>query len=447
MNDAGRLRREDVRRAQAHRATARLRAAPGGAWARLRLFALIAGPGVLVFLGENDAPSMLSYAATGAGFGIGFFLPFVAATFALGFVVQEMAARIGAVTSHGHAELIFDRFGPFWGRFAMGDLLVGNFLTLITEFIGIRAGLGFFGIPAAVAVGASVALVMLAAATARYATWERITLALALGNAVFVPVALLSHPDWGAVGRALATWSPLPGGLKPDTVTLMVANIGATVTPWMLFFQQGAVADKGLEARDIGAARWDTAIGSVLAALFGLAAIIATAPLFAHGISAQDWQAAQFAQAIEPYVGHVGAALFALGIFEAGLVAAIAISTSSAYAFAEVLRAPHSLNAPWSEGWVFYAVLAGSSALAAGVVLTPEMPLEQVVIIVNVIAVLAMPPALLFLLLIANDTEVMGPHRNGRGWNIAGVGVTVFLILVGLGYAANVLVPGVLGRL
>ena len=436
---------EDVRRARGRVAVARLRAGRGGLAARLRVFALLVGPGILVFLGENDAPSMLSYAATGAGYGIGFFLPFVAATFALGFIVQEMAARVGAVTSHGHAELIFDRFGSFWGRFAMADLLVGNFLTLITEFIGVRAGLGFFGVPPAAAVGAAVVLVLFAAATARYATWERITLGLALCNAVFVPVALLSHPDWGAVGRAMATWSPLPGGLRPDTVTLMVSNIGATVTPWMLFFQQGAVADKGLEARDIGAARWDTAIGSAVAALFGLAAIIATAPLFAHGISAQNWQAAQFAEAIEPYVGHAGAALFALGIFEAGAVAAIAISTSSAYAFAEVMRVPHSLNAPLREGWVFYAVLAGSAGLAGLIVLAPGMPLQEVVIIVNVVAVLAMPPALLFLLLIANDAEVMGPYRNAAGWNVAGIGVTAFLILVGLAYAANVLFPSLLG--
>jgi Mn2+/Fe2+ NRAMP family transporter len=436
---------EDIRRARGRLAVARLRSEPGGLVARLRLFALLVGPGILVFLGENDAPSMLSYAATGAGYGIGFFLPFVTVTFALGFIVQEMAARVGAVTNHGHAELIFDRFGSFWGRFAMADLLVGNFLTLITEFIGVRAGLGFFGVPPGAAVGAAVALVLFAAATARYATWERITLGLALCNAVFVPVALLSHPDWGAVGRAMATWEPLPGGLRPDTVTLMVSNIGATVTPWMLFFQQGAVADKGLEARDIGAARWDTAIGSAVAALFGIAAIIATAPLFAHGISAQNWQAAQFAEAIEPYVGHTGAALFALGIFEAGAVAAITISTSSAYAFAEVMRAPHSLNAPLREGWMFYAVLAGSAGLAGAVVLAPGVPLEQVVIIVNVIAVLAMPPALLFLLLIANDAEVMGPYRNAAGWNVAGIGVTVFLILVGLAYAANVLFPSLLG--
>ncbi len=436
---------EDLDRARDQMALDRLRSGPGFASGRLRLFWLVAGPGVLVFLGENDAPSMLSYAATGATYGIGFFLPFVLLTFVVGFVVQEMAARVGAVTNHGLAELIFARFGPFWGRFALTDLLIGNFLTLVTEFIGIRAGLGFFGIPPTVAVAGAVLVVVLVAMTSRYRTWERIALGLALGNVLFVPVALLAHPDWRAVGRSFLTWAPLHGGLKPDAVTLMVADIGATVTPWMLFFQSGAVADKGLQAHDIQGARVDTALGSIVAALFGIAAIIATVPLFAHGISAHNFQAVQFAEALEPYVGHTGAALFALGIFEAGLVAAITISTSSAYAFGEVLGRPHSLNAPLREAKLFYAVLLGSAALAGGIVLVPGIPLESVVIIVNVIATLAMPPALLFLILLANDAEVMGPWRNGLGWNIAGVAVTVFLVLSGVGYGISVLFPHILG--
>ena len=147
---------------------------------RLRVLWLLAGPGVLVFLGENDAPSMLSYAATGAQYGIGFFLPFVAVTFLVGFVVQEMAGRIGAVSGAGHAALIFSRFGRFWGGFAMLDLIAGNLLTLVAEFIGIRAGLGFFGVPPALAVGAAtLAVIVGAACTHRYWTWERIALGLA----------------------------------------------------------------------------------------------------------------------------------------------------------------------------------------------------------------------------------------------------------------------------
>ncbi len=406
---------------------------------------LIVGPGVLVFLGENDAPSMLSYAASGASYGIGFFLPFVLATFVIGFFVQEMVVRVGAATGCGHAELIFARFGSFWGRFAMADLFVGNLLTLVTEFIGVRAGFGFFGIPPVVSVGGCIVVIALMASSHRYWTWERIALGLALLNALFVPVALMTHPDWGAVGHAFLTWGPLPGGLKPDTVTLMVSNIGATVTPWMLFFQQGAVVDKGLRPADVGGARLDTLLGAGLAAVFGIAAIIATAPLFAHGISASNFEAAQFAEGLRPYVGYAGAALFALGIAEAGLVAAVTISTSSAYAFGEVMRGAHSLNTPMREGGWFYAVLLGSAMLAGAVVLVPGMPLESIVLIVNVIATLAMPPALLFLILIANDAQVMGRHRNGLGWNIVGIGITVFLVLTGFAYGATVLFPHLLG--
>ena len=132
-------------------------------------------------------------------------------------VVQEMTVRLGAATHRGHAELIFDRFGPFWGWFSMIDLMVGNFLTLITEFIAIRAGLGFFGVPPWVAVlGRAWWCSIVALMTHRYWTWERITLAAAMFNLIFVPVALLTHPHWHAIGHALVTWKPLPGGLNQD---------------------------------------------------------------------------------------------------------------------------------------------------------------------------------------------------------------------------------------
>lgn len=406
-----------------------------------RLLWLLLGPGILAFLGENDAPSMLSYAATGAQFGIGFFLPFVAFTFLLGFIVQEMAARIGAATGQGHAALIFARFGRFWGGFAMLDLMAGNFLTLVTEFIGIRAGLGFFGVPPWAAVAGSILVIGFAISTSRYRRWERITMALALGNAVFVPAALLAHPDLPAIGHAFATWAPLPGGFRPGTITLMIADIGATVTPWMLFFQQGAVVDKGLTPRELSGARADTMIGAILAAAFGIAAIIATAPLFAHGISTANFQAAQFAEALEPYIGHPGASLFAIGIFEAGLVAAITISTSSAYAFGEVTGSTHGLNSSITDGWRFYLVLLGGAGAAGALTLIPGAPLEEIVILVNVVATLAMPPALLFLIVLANDPEVMGEYRNGFWWNAAAIGVTAFMIASGLAYAVTVLFP------
>ena len=321
-------------------------------FSRLRLIWLLVGPGILVMLGENDGPSMLSYAATGAKFGIGFFLPFIVLTFAMAVVVQEMTVRLGAATHRGHAELIFERFGPFWGWFSMIDLGVGNFLTLITEFIAIRAGLGFFGVPPWVAVAAALALLYTALMTHRYWTWERITLAVAVFNLVFIPVALLSNPDWHSVGHAFASWKPLPGGLNKDTLIIVLADIGATVTPWMLFFQQSATVDKGLTKGDVRFGRLDTVLGAALAAAAAVATVIATTPLFTHHMSAENFQAAEFAQALRPLIGRLGASLFALGIVEAGLVACVTISISSAYAYGEVASRPHSLNLPMSQGKV-----------------------------------------------------------------------------------------------
>ncbi|RIV18555.1 hypothetical protein D2Q93_13970 [Alicyclobacillaceae bacterium I2511] len=406
-----------------------------------KLLWLLIGPGVLVMLGENDAPSMLSYAATGSQFGIGFFLPFIFLTFAMAYVAQEITVRLGAVSQAGHAELIYRRFGRFWGNFAMIDLFFTNFLTLLTEFVGIVAGAGFFGIPDYYAVSGGLIVIFLAFMFRRYWSWERMVLGLALFNLVFIPVALLSHPNWNSVVYSLFTFRPLPSGFGSQTIVLLLADIGATITPWMLFFQQGAITDKGLSIRDLKQGRIDTALGAGLAALAAMATVVATAPLFVHHMDASQFGAAQFAQAIEPYVGHVGATLFALGILEAGLVAATTISTSSAYTFGEVRRKAHSLNLPFREAKPFYFTLFAVLVLAGGIVVLPGFPLELVVIIVNVIAVLTMPPAIGFLLILANDKEIMNRHANTLTLNILGIGVGVFISLAGIIYALTVIFP------
>jgi len=418
-----------------------------GSWlSRLRLLWLLVGPGILVMLGENDGPSMLSYAATGAKFGIGFFLPFIILTFVMAIVVQEMTVRLGAATHRGHAELIFERFGPFWGWFSMVDLSVGNFLTLITEFIAIRAGLGFFGVPPWAAVLAALALLYTALMTHRYWTWERITLAIAALNLVFVPVALMSKPDWHSVGYALANWKPMPG-MNKDTLLIVLADIGATVTPWMLFFQQSATVDKGMTKRDVSFGRFDTVLGAALAATAAVATVIATTPLFTHHMSAENFQAAQFAQALQPLIGRIGASLFALGIVEAGMVACVTISISSAYAFGEVAAKPHSLNLPVRQGKAFYSVLYLLAALAALIVLIPGLPLVYVVLVVNVIAVLAMPPALVFLFLLVNDRELMNGVVSPRWANALATAVVLFLTGAGVLFGISVIAPNLFAAL
>jgi Mn2+/Fe2+ NRAMP family transporter len=431
---------EDLERAEDRSRVASARS-QRGPFSNFRLLWLLIGPGILVMLGENDGPSMLSYAATGARFGVGFFLPFIMLTFVMAVVVQEMTVRLGAATHRGHAELIFARFGPFWGWFSMIDLGLGNFLTLIAEFIAIRAGLSFFGIPPWIAVPGAVLLLLLALLTHRYWTWERITLAIAVFNLVFIPLALLARPDWHSVGRAMVSWKPLTGGMSNAALLIILSNIGATVTPWMLFFQQSATVDKGLTRRDIRFGRIDTLLGAALAAGAAISVVLLTAPLMNRGMSVQNFQAAEFAQALQPVIGRLGAALFSLGMVEAGLVAAITISASTAYAFGEVVRKPHSLNLRMREGKAFYAVLFLCVAVAAAVALIPGLPLVSVILVVNVVAVLAMPPALLFLFMLANDREIMGDLVSPRWANMLTATVVVLLIGAGLLYGISVVAP------
>jgi Mn2+/Fe2+ NRAMP family transporter len=413
-----------------------------GFFSRARLLWLLVGPGVLVMLGENDGPSMLSYAATGAKFGVGFFIPFVALTFCMAIVVQEMTVRLGAATHRGHAELIFERFGPFWGWFSMIDLGIGNFLTLITEFIAIRAGLGYFGVRPWLAILVALVILYAALMSHRYWTWERITLAAAVFNLIFIPVALMAHPNWPAVGHAVITWQPLPGFNK-DVLLIVLADIGATVTPWMLFFQQSATVDKGMTTKDIRFGRIDTVLGAALATAAAVATILATAPLFAHQMTAGNFQAAEFAQALEPLIGQFGASLFALGMVEAGIVASITISTSSAYAFGEVTHKPHSLNLPLGQGKSFYSVLTLCAVAAAAIVLIPGLPLVYVVLLVNVVAVLAMPPALVFLFMLVNDKEIMGGLVSPPWANVLASAVVFILTAAGVLFGISVIAPNI----
>lgn len=438
---------EDIHRAKdrvrVH--NARFRTSP---FRRFLLLFFLIGPGILVMLGENDGPSMLSYAATGATYGIGFFIPFIVLTFGMAYVVQELTVRLAAATQRGHAELIFERFGPFWGRFAMIDLAIGNFLTLVVEFIAIQAGLGFFGIPVPIAVGIGLLLSIIVMLSRRFWTWERITLGLAIFNCLFIPVALLTHPNPIQIGHALLTWNPFPsGGINLTLLLFIMSNIGATVTPWMLFFQQSALKDKGITPKDIPYAKVDTAIGAILAAVFAVAALVATSVLFTHHVDTSSFSngpfaAAQFAQAIQPFVGKVGATIFALAILESGLVAVITISSSSAYAFGEVTSSAHSLNRSVKEAWGFYTVMIGGAVLAGLIVIIPHAPLTLIVLVVNVIATLAMPPALIFLILLVNDRKVMGNYVNTRFDNFLSVGVTLFLVLAGIVWGTVTILTG-----
>ncbi len=415
---------------------------------RFSLFLYLLGPGIIVMLAENDGPSMLSYATTGATYGIGFFVPFILLTFAMAFVVQELTARLAIATNCGHARLIFERYGPFWGRFALGDLVIGNALTLVAEFIAICAGARYFGIAPLAAVAGTFAIVVASFTLGRYRLWERVVIGLALGNCIFIPAAFFAHADPRAVIGSLASLGlPPVNGHPAMFLTLIMATIGATVTPWMIFFQQSAVVDKGLTRADLGQARIDTGLGAVIAAVAAIATLCAAAPLFLHHIDPANLSSgADFASALRPYLGNVGSTLFALGMIEAGLVAVITIATSSAYAIGDVSHRGASLNLEFADARLFYLTAMVSVAIAAAVVLIPGAPLLAITLTVNVIATLLMPPALLFLLLLINDRELVGDMANGVWENFAGITVIVLVAAAGAVYGFMTAFPQLLPK-
>jgi Mn2+/Fe2+ NRAMP family transporter len=248
---------------------------------RWQLLWLLAGPGILAMLGENDGPSMIAYAWDGAQYGLGSFVPLVPALFALAFVAQEMCMRVGAVTHRGFGALVLQRYGRVWGWFGAADLVLTNLVTLVAEFVAIRVGLAYFHLGSGVAVALGLALVAFTLSGGRYWRWERVVLGLALFNGLFLVAAILVKPHVGAVVSSFG-FRPLPGGSLNTLLLLLASTVGATVTPWMIFFQQSASADKGMTARDIRHGRYDTALGAVLAAVFGIGALIAGAALLAH---------------------------------------------------------------------------------------------------------------------------------------------------------------------
>ena len=405
---------------------------------RWYLLWLLVGPGILAMLGENDGPSMISYATSGATYGIGFFLPFILVTFGMAIVCQEMAMRVGAVTHRGYGQLVLERFGPPWGWFNAGDLIVTNLVTLIAEFVAIRIGLAYFHIGAGVAAVLGVTLVAFTVSGGRYWRWERIVLGLALFNGLFLVAALMVKPHWSAVGHSLATFGPFPGGNFNTLLLLVASTIGATVTPWMIFFQQSASADKGLTPDDIRHGRYDTIAGGVLAALFGCGALIAGAALFGHsGSSIGGLAGAGLPGALKLVSGSAVATVFALGLVEAGAVAILTISASTGYAVGESIGARHSFNNSGRSAALFYGANVGAALIAAVIILVPGAPLLSIALNANVLAMALLPVALVFLLMLANDRELMGKWVNGKATNRLAIAIVAFIGICGAAYAID----------
>jgi Mn2+/Fe2+ NRAMP family transporter len=405
---------------------------------RWQLLWLLVGPGVLAMIGENDGPSMISYATSGATYGYGFFLPFIVLTFGAAIICQEMCMRVGAVTHRGYGELVIQRYGGVWGWFNAGDLVLTNLVTLVAEFVALRVGLAYFHLPAWVAVVFGLALVAFSQSGHRYWRWERIALGLAVFNGLFLVAAILAGPAWGATGRAFATLSPFPGGSFNTILLLVASTIGATVTPWMIFFQQSATVDKGMTPRDLRQGRTDTILGGVLAALFGCGALVVGAVLASHHAGGvQGLAGAGFPGALRNVAGALPATLLALGLIEAGALALLTISASTGYAVGEALGVHHSFNYSVRRATLFYACNIGAALIAGAVILIPGVPLLSIALNANVLATVLLPVALVFLLMLANDRQLMGRWTNTRATNTAAVVVVVAVAISGAAYGID----------
>jgi len=421
----------------AHRASLR----QSRSWLGRVLFLLtVVGPGILVMIADNDAGGVITYAQTGAAYGIGFFVPALVVGGAIAYIVQEMTVRLGAVTHRGHAEMIWGRYGSAWGWFSLVDLVLANVLTLITEFIGITVGMSVFGVSPwlsaalGLVVDAGILLVL------RYQPWERVALWIAAGNLVFVPLALMAHPNWGEVAAAFGHWA-IPGGFTAAFLFVVLANFGTTIAPWMLFFQQSAVVDKGLTVDEVRHGQVDTALGSLAMVLVAVAIVVLTGTVAFGRPGASNFDIQQLMLVLGQRLGPTGQELFALGLVEAGTIAAIALTASTSWAMGEAFGWPRSINLPVRQAWRFYLPGLLSALVAAAIVLIPRAPLGFLNLTVQVVASIFMPAALLFLLLLLNDRQIMGRYVNQRWQNVMAISIVGLLVVLNALYGLSVVLP------
>jgi Mn2+/Fe2+ NRAMP family transporter len=418
-----------------------------GLSAKLKTLLAIVGPGLIVMCGDNDAGAFSTYGQAGQNYGTRLLWTLLLLVPVL-YVNQEMVLRLGAVTGVGHARLILERFGKFWGAFSVIDLFILNALTIITEFIGITLAASYLGIPKLVAVVLAAGVIMAAAFTGSFRRFERIAVTFCAGSLLLIPLVLFTHPNAGQIAHGFVV-PGLPGGSgQLATVMLLVIGIvGTTVAPWQLFFQQSYVIDKRITPRFMRYEKVDLWIGIVIVVIGAAAVMSATAAAFAGTKGVGNFtDSAGLAHGIAAYAGRVAGIVFAIALLDASIIGAFAVSLSSAYAIGDVLGLKHSLHRGIRQAKGFYAVYAALIGGAAAVVMIPGSPLGLLTEGVQVLAGVLLPSATVFLLLLCNDKSVLGPWVNGRRVNLFTSGVIAVLITLSVVLTASVLFPDINGR-
>jgi len=404
--------------------------APRRTWRR-RLLTLLAiiGPGLIVMVGDNDAGGVATYANAGQNYGYSLLWTLLLLIPVL-IVNQEMVVRLGAVTGVGHARLINERFGRFWGFFSVGDLFILNFLTIVTEFIGISLSAQYFGFSAYVAVPLAALILIGITVTGNFRRWERAMFVFLGVSLLVLPLAILSHPDPGPAVKGFLIPN-IQGGFTSDAALLIIAIVGTTVAPWQLFFQQSNVIDKRITPRWFGYEKADTVLGAIVVVIGASAIMMASASAFAGTNDFGKFtDALGVANGLKEHISPLVGAIFAVLLFDAAIVGASAVTLATSYAFGDVFGLRHSLHRGVREAKLFYGTYAGMVAVAAAIVLIPRAPLGLITLAVQALAGILLPSASVFLVLLCNDPEVLGPWVNKPWLNmVATVIVSVLLEL------------------
>ncbi len=404
----------------------------------------IVGPGLIVMVGDNDAGAFATYGQAGQNYGTRLLWTLLLLIPVL-YVNQEMVLRLGAVTGVGHARLILERFGKFWGAFSVIDLFILNALTIITEFIGITLAADYLGVPRVGAVALAAAVITGAAFTGSFRRFERIAVAFCAGSLLLIPIFFLAHPAASQLARGFVV-PGLPGGSgQASTAMLLVIGIvGTTVAPWQLFFQQSYVIDKRITPRFMKYEKVDLWIGIVIVVIGAAVIMGATTVAFAatHGFGHFS-NAAGLATGLQAYAGRTAGVLFAIALLDASVIGAFAVSLSTAYAISDVLGMNHSLHRGVRHAKGFYAIYGAIIAAAATIVLIPGSPLGLLTEGVQVLAGVLLPSASVFLLLLCNDKDVLGPWVNGRKTNMFTAAVVAVLVCLSVILTASVLFPNI----
>jgi len=397
--------------------------------ARVVLLLAIIGPGFITANVDNDAGGIFTYSQAGAQFGYTLLWTMIPITIAL-VVIQEMSARLGAVTGKGLSDLIREEFGFRLTFFVMLTLIVTNFGNIVAEFAGVASSLELFGWSKYVVVPVCAFLVWILVVRGTYASMEKIFLTASAFYVCYIVAGVLAHPDWKAAAFATVTRPEAAGIRNYGYIYMVIALVGTTIAPWMQFYLQASIVEKGITARQYKTSRLDVLIGCLFAAAVAWFIVVACAATLYANRHHDIVTAADAAQALRPLAGEYAYLLFAAGLFNASIFAASILPISTAYAVCEGLGFESGLDKKFHEAPVFYWLYTVLIVTGAGVLLVPKLPLVYVSVLSQVANGVVLPLVLVFMLLLANDRELMGEHTNSRGFNIVAWTTVVVMIVL-----------------